>query len=168
MEVHYYHRQEVWHALYNRAEEQHLRDPENKEVKDEVARRRQLDTHEGIMDMTFRDLRNKVASTAEFDASLRQVYSRPSVPIQAHEHFTVTAIQDKIRSQQRRKRKKLERAIKKEAQQDKTPSEEFAHNLLEEKKRRRKVDEHTVGGSPGSNPEKLGELKHCLLPVDYN
>ena len=42
MEVHYYHVHEVWHALYNRAEEQHLRDPENKEVKDEDARRRQL------------------------------------------------------------------------------------------------------------------------------
>ena len=39
MEMHYYHISEVWHALYNRAEERHLRDPENLEVKDEDVKR---------------------------------------------------------------------------------------------------------------------------------
>ena len=36
MEMHYYHISEVWHALYNRAEERHLRDPENLEVKEKT------------------------------------------------------------------------------------------------------------------------------------
>ena len=77
----------------------------NKEVKDEDARRRQLDTHESIMDMTFKDLRNRVANTAEFDASLRQAYSGPSRPIQPHEHFTVSLVQEKVRRMQKRRRK---------------------------------------------------------------
>jgi hypothetical protein len=136
MEVHYYHVHEVWHALYNRAEEQHLRDPENKEVKDEDARRRQLDTHEGIMDMTFKDLRNRVANTAEFDASLRQAYSKPSRPIQAHEHFVVTLVQQKVRRQQQRTRKKEHEEVlkNKNADEYKTPARVFAHQLLQKKK----------------------------------
>jgi hypothetical protein len=168
MEVHYYHVHEVWHALYNRAEERHLRDPENKEVKDEDARRRQLDTHEGIMDVTFKDLRNRVANTAEFDATLRQAYSKPSTPIQAYEHFTVTLVQQRVRRQQQRNRRKEHEALKKHSSEHLTSSQRFARELLERKqeaeeavrevkKEKRKKRGGMIGGDAGrSSPDGSG------------
>jgi hypothetical protein len=186
MEVHYYHVHEVWHALYNRAEERHLRDPENKEVKDEDARRRQLDTHEGIMDVTFKDLRNRVANTAEFDATLRQAYSKPSTPIQAYEHFTVTLVQQRVRRQQQRNRRKEHEALKKHSSEHLTSSQRFARELLERKqeaeeavrevkKEKRKKRGGMIGGdagrsspdgsgSPGANRD-TGNARPACLPV---
>lgn len=160
MEVHYYHVHEVWHALYNRAEERHLRDPENKEVKDEDARRRQLDTHEGIMDMTFKDLRTRVANTAEFDSTLRQAYEKPGQPIAPFDHYAVSLVQQRIRRQQYQKRKKKDRRddTLTPSQQD---SHEFARQLIDRKEKQLEIDARRkkkgggggtpLPGSPGSD-----------------
>lgn len=167
MEVHYYHVHEVWHALYNRAEEHHLRDPENKEVKDEDARRRQLDTHEGIMDMTFKDLRTRVANTAEFDSTLRQAYEKPGQPIQPFDHYAVSLVQQRIRRQQYQKRKKAARfagvTAGVAAGSATADSHEFARQLIDRKEQQLEKDMHTknskrkgggaapMPGSPGSD-----------------
>ena len=179
MDVHYYHVHEVWHALYNRAEEQHLRDPENTEVKDEDARRRQLDTHEGIMDLTFRDLRNRVANTAEFDATLRQAYSKPSRPIQAHEHFAVTLVQQKVRRQQQRRRKQEHDEVLKNkgSAEYKTPSRLFAQQLLLRKQEadeaaachklgKRRADGMRASPDDSSSPSAYRELGELTRPTN--
>jgi hypothetical protein len=150
-------------------------------VKDEDARRRQLDTHEGIMDMTFRDLRNRVANTAEFDASLRQAYSKPSRPIQAHEHFAVTLVQQKVRRQQQRRRKKEYDEVLKNKGSDeyKTPYRLFAQQLLlrkqkadgaaaDQKMGKRKADGMRASPDGSSSPSASRELGELTQPTRYS
>lgn len=48
-EHHYYHVDEVWHAIYNRAETRHMLDPENLDFKDDETKKRRLKLFEGIM-----------------------------------------------------------------------------------------------------------------------
>jgi len=48
-EHHYYHFDEVWHAVYNRAEKRHMLDPENLDFKDDETKNRQLNLFKSIM-----------------------------------------------------------------------------------------------------------------------
>jgi hypothetical protein len=48
-EHHYYHFDEVWHAVYNRAERRHMLDPENLDFKDDETKNRQLNLFKSIM-----------------------------------------------------------------------------------------------------------------------
>lgn len=48
-EHHYYHFDEVWHAIYNRAERRHLMDPENLDFKDDETKNRRLNLFKSIM-----------------------------------------------------------------------------------------------------------------------
>jgi hypothetical protein len=52
MEHHYYQMDEVWHALYNRAEMRYLNDPENESFRDEEAQKKQIKLFSGLMKST--------------------------------------------------------------------------------------------------------------------
>ena len=52
-EHHYYHVDEVWHAIYNRAERRHMLDPENLDCKDEESKKRRLNLFKNIMVSIF-------------------------------------------------------------------------------------------------------------------
>eukprot|EP01048_Picozoa_sp_COSAG05_P010943 COSAG05_NODE_997_length_6251_cov_6.113622_2_plen_138_part_00 len=63
MENHYFHYDEVWHALYSRAEQRHLMDPENPDFKDDDSQQRQVKLFRSIMRSAGKEVRRKIAAT---------------------------------------------------------------------------------------------------------
>lgn len=70
MEHHYYQMDEVWHALYNRAEMRHLNDPENPDFKDDTSQSKAVKLFKDIMKTTGSDLNHTVEESIHVDSSV--------------------------------------------------------------------------------------------------
>lgn len=113
MPIQYYHFDEVWHTLYNRAETTHLKDPENTSFEDESARQRQTTTFQQIMKKTAQDLRKRVDHSIEYDVTMPVVHDANPYTLSI-----ATAMQSRYRTNRKRKQLTKQRGDEKERLKD--------------------------------------------------